>query len=73
MEKLVLQVLAGEQVDERKRRLITPGTTLGGARPKALLDMDDHPWVLKLSWAIRNWRSCCAGGELLLIIAIWSR
>ncbi len=36
MEKLVRQVVAGEPVDEQARRLITPGTTLGGARPKAL-------------------------------------
>jgi serine/threonine-protein kinase HipA len=49
MEKLVRQVLAGEPVDERKRRLITPGATLGGARPKALLNLDDRQWVLKFN------------------------
>jgi serine/threonine-protein kinase HipA len=47
MEELVQQVLAGQPVAEEKRRLITPGTTLGGARPKALLNMDGHQWVLK--------------------------
>ncbi len=36
-------------MDEAQRRLITPGTTLGGARPKALLELDGQPWVLKFS------------------------
>lgn len=49
MERLVRQVLAGAQVDERERRLITPGTTLGGARPKALLTINSQPWVLKFN------------------------
>ncbi|MET4575870.1 type II toxin-antitoxin system HipA family toxin [Ottowia thiooxydans] len=46
---LVTQILSGEPVEESKRRLITPGTTLGGARPKALLELHGHPWVLKFS------------------------
>lgn len=49
IERLVQQILAGEPVEERKRRLITPGATLGGARPKALLDLDDQQWVLKFN------------------------
>ena len=49
VEALVRQILAGEPVAEAQRRLITPGTTLGGARPKALLDLDGHPWVLKFN------------------------
>ena len=44
---LVRQVEAGEQVPERLRRLITPGASLGGARPKALLTLDGLEWVLK--------------------------
>ncbi len=31
IEQLVQQILAGEPVDEHKRRLIAPGATLGGA------------------------------------------
>lgn len=46
---LVRKILAGEPVDERKRRLIVPGVTLGGARPKALLDLDGAQWVLKFN------------------------
>ena len=49
IETLVRRVLAGQPVDEQQRRLITPGTTLGGARPKALLDLDGEPWVLKFN------------------------
>ena len=49
METLVCQILNGEPVEEARRRLIAPGTTLGGARPKALLDLDGHPWALKFN------------------------
>lgn len=44
---LVRQVEAGEPVDERLRRLVTPGATLGGARPKAMVQIDGEAWVLK--------------------------
>ena len=49
LARLVRQIASGEPVDEAQRRLITPGTTLGGARPKALLELDGQPWVLKFS------------------------
>lgn len=49
IEKLIQSLLRGEDIDERKKRLIEPGTTLGGARPKALLAMDGHQWVLKFN------------------------
>ncbi|MDL2336545.1 MAG: HipA domain-containing protein [Pseudomonadota bacterium] len=46
---LVKKIIAGEPVPPEQRRLIAPGVTLGGARPKALLTLDDHPWVLKFA------------------------
>ena len=49
MHDLVRRVEAGEPVAEKLRRLITPGTTLGGARPKALLNLDGEPWVVKFA------------------------
>jgi serine/threonine-protein kinase HipA len=49
MLSLVRQVEVGEPVDEQLRRLITPGATLGGARPKALLQIDGEPWVVKFA------------------------
>lgn len=49
MEELVQQIIAGEPIAEQHRRLITPGVTMGGARPKALLVARDCQWVLKFS------------------------
>jgi serine/threonine-protein kinase HipA len=49
MHTLVLKVLNGERVDESQRRLIAPGTTMGGARPKALIDIAGAAWVLKFA------------------------
>ena len=46
---LVKKIIAGEPVPPGQRRLIAPGVTLGGARPKALLSMDGQPWVLKFA------------------------
>lgn len=43
----VRKVLANEPVAEEQRRLIRPGSSLGGARPKALIEMDGHQWVVK--------------------------
>ena len=47
LDRLVQQVLAGEPVDEQQRRLILPGASMGGACPKALLNLEGQPWVLK--------------------------
>ena len=44
---LVRRVEAGEPVDEALRRLVSPGATLGGAKPKALIEMDGTPWIVK--------------------------
>jgi serine/threonine-protein kinase HipA len=49
LDRLVRQVLRGEPVPRDQERLLAPGGTLGGARPKALLDMDGHEWVLKFA------------------------
>jgi len=47
IDHLVRQILAGEPVAPEQKRLIAPGVTLGGARPKALLDIASEAWVLK--------------------------
>ena len=49
IDRLVRQVLAGDAVAAEEYRLIAPGVTLGGARPKALLNLDGHPWILKFN------------------------
>lgn len=49
VHELVRQVETGDTVSEPLKRLITPGATLGGARPKALMTMDGSEWVLKFA------------------------
>jgi serine/threonine-protein kinase HipA len=47
--ELVRRILANEPVPQAQRRLISPGVSLGGARPKALIDIDGQQWILKFS------------------------
>lgn len=49
IHEVVRRVLAHEPVDARQKRLIVPGVTMGGARPKALLQLDAEDWVLKFA------------------------
>jgi serine/threonine-protein kinase HipA len=49
IHELVRKVLENEPIPQHKRRLIAPGATLGGARPKALVDIDGVPWVVKFA------------------------
>jgi serine/threonine-protein kinase HipA len=47
MHELTRKILANEPVAPAQKRLISPGVTLGGARPKALLDIAGEQWVIK--------------------------
>ncbi len=49
LHDLVRKVLAGEPIPQAQQRLILPGVTMGGARPKALLQIDGEPWVVKFA------------------------
>lgn len=49
IQALVRQVLSGEPIAPAHRRLISPGATMGGARPKALLTIEGEPWIVKFS------------------------
>src|SRR5262245_58872323 len=49
IQELVRQVLANEPIAPAQRRLIAPGVTMGGARPKALLEIEGEQWVVKFS------------------------
>ena len=49
IHKLVRKVLANQPIAPAQKRLISPGATLGGARPKALLDIKGERWVVKFS------------------------
>jgi serine/threonine-protein kinase HipA len=47
IQELIRRLQDGEPVPDRERRLLAPGVTMGGARPKALLDIDAEQWVVK--------------------------
>lgn len=49
IHELTRKILANEPVEPAQKRLISPGVTLGGARPKALLDIDGEQWLIKFS------------------------
>ncbi len=49
IETLVQHILAGAPVEESQRRLVAPGVTFGGARPKALIHINGEQWVVKFS------------------------
>ena len=49
IHELVRKIQANEPVPAAQKRLITPGVTLGGARPKALLEIDAEQWVVKFA------------------------
>ena len=49
MERAIHAVLAGEVLSEEYLRLIRPGPSFGGARPKSLITIDGEQWVVKFS------------------------
>ncbi len=49
IDELVRKVLDGEPVASELKRLVAPGVTLGGARPKALIEIDGEQWVVKFA------------------------
>ena len=49
IHELIRKVQANEPVPEAQKRLISPGVTLGGARPKALIEIAGEQWVVKFA------------------------
>jgi serine/threonine-protein kinase HipA len=49
MERAIAAILAGDKLDEKLVRLVKPGPSFGGARPKSLIEMDGAQWVVKFS------------------------
>jgi len=45
----IRKVQDNEPIPTELRRLVSPGATMGGARPKALLNLDGKQWVIKFS------------------------
>ncbi len=49
IHELVGKVLANEPVPQAQKRLISPGATMGGARPKGLIDLGGQQCVIKFA------------------------
>jgi serine/threonine-protein kinase HipA len=49
IHELIRKVLANEPVPQAQRRLISPGATMGGAKPKGLIAIDGEQWVVKFA------------------------
>ncbi len=49
MAVAIKKVLADESVSEAHRRLLQPGVSFGGMRPKSLMQIDGKQWVVKFS------------------------
>ncbi len=49
IHELVGKVMANEPVPQVQKRLISPGATMGGARPKALVSVAGEQWVIKFA------------------------
>jgi serine/threonine-protein kinase HipA len=49
LHELIRKVQNNEPVPPKQQRLISPGATMGGARPKALIQIADDQWVIKFS------------------------
>ena len=47
MQDVIRKVIANEPVREIEQRLLRPGVSLGGARPKSLVEIDGEPWLVK--------------------------
>jgi serine/threonine-protein kinase HipA len=46
---IVKKLAEGGSVNEPERRLVNPGRSMGGAKPKSLVNIDGAPWVLKFA------------------------
>lgn len=47
-----------EELDENLRRLLTAGSSLGGARPKAATEIGDQPWIAKFQRSNDSFPEC---------------
>lgn len=49
MAEVVRKISSNEVVPEHQRRLLRPGASLGGARPKSLITLDGESWIVKFA------------------------
>ena len=49
IQQLIRRLLANEAIPEAEKRLLAPGVSMGGVRPKALVGIGADQWVLKFA------------------------
>ncbi|HZE42750.1 MAG TPA: HipA domain-containing protein, partial [Steroidobacteraceae bacterium] len=49
LQELIRKVQNNEPVPPAQQRLLAPGVTMGGARPKALIEIAGEQWVIKFA------------------------
>lgn len=49
MQRAITAFKAGEKLSEQQQHLVEPGASLGGARPKSLIELDGAQWIVKFS------------------------
>jgi serine/threonine-protein kinase HipA len=47
LSEIVQKIIAKEPISDIERRMLAAGGSFGGAKPKALIEIDGHQWVLK--------------------------
>jgi serine/threonine-protein kinase HipA len=47
LSEIVHKVSAKEQVNDIERKMLAAGGSFGGAKPKALIEIDSEQWVIK--------------------------
>lgn len=52
------RVQHAEELDENLRRLLTAGSSLGGARPKASTELSGQPWIAKFAASNDSFPEC---------------
>ncbi|WP_242540136.1 type II toxin-antitoxin system HipA family toxin [Trinickia mobilis] len=47
LSEIVAKINAGEPISDIDRKMVTAGSSFGGAKPKALIEIDGEQWVIK--------------------------
>ena len=47
LSQVVAKIEASEELSVQEQKMIRAGGSIGGAKPKALIDIDGHEWVIK--------------------------
>jgi len=47
LSQVVAKIEASEELSDQEQKMIQAGGSIGGAKPKALIEIDGHEWVIK--------------------------